>query len=138
MRLSWKDGLATLFVAVATAIYSLWLSGAAFAGISTRAVGAIVLALGWAACTSDAAALANAYGTDNHPRPQIALVVISSVLGGVALVAGVITLIGSSETMLGALVVAMIALWMVATARHVLGSIKGRETANRESLGHAA
>lgn len=36
MRLGWRDGLASLFVAAAGVLYALWLSGTALQGMSTR------------------------------------------------------------------------------------------------------
>jgi len=36
MRLSWRDGLATLLVAAAAVLYALWATGTTIAGVSTR------------------------------------------------------------------------------------------------------
>ena len=45
---------------------------------------------------------------------------ISSLIGLVALVAGVITLVSASEPMLDVLVVATVLLWVMATVRHAM------------------
>jgi hypothetical protein len=42
MRLTRRDGLATLFVSVAAVLYGLWLTGTAMADMSTRVLGTIV------------------------------------------------------------------------------------------------
>ena len=71
MRLTWRDGLATLLVAAAAVLYALWAGGALIPGVSTRWMTVIAFAL-------------------------------------------------ASEAMLATLVAAMIALWLIATARHAL------------------
>ncbi len=47
MRLTIRDGLATVFVASAAAVYVPWVTGAALAGWSVRVTAAVVFALGW-------------------------------------------------------------------------------------------
>jgi hypothetical protein len=120
MRLRWRDGLSTLLVAAAVVLYALWLTGTAAAGMSTRVLGAVVLGLGWAACTSNQAELAVAYGAGGHRRAPWAYLVVASLVGLVALVAGVTTLVSASEAMLATLVAAMVTLWVVTTVRHVV------------------
>jgi len=133
MRLTWKrDGSATLFVAVAAMLYILWLTGAALTGTSIRVVGAAVFALGFAACTSNKAEMAIVFGADReHRRPPMPYVVTASILGAVALAAGVIALASANEAMLATLVVAMAVLWVIATLRHAFApdSQAGREIA---------
>jgi hypothetical protein len=118
VRLTWRDELATLLVAAAGLVAFLWLSGLALTGMSPRAVGAIVFALGFAACTSDKLEMANVYGAEGHRRAPMAYVVFASLLGLAALVAGLLTLVTGSETMLVTLVAAMVALWAITTIRH--------------------
>ncbi len=127
MRLTWRDGLATLLVAAATLLFVLWTTGTALAGTSTRAVGAIVLALGFVGCTSDRAEMAGVYGADGRHRAPMGYVVVASVLGTVALVAAVLAVAVGSEAMLATLVGAMIALWTMTTIRHATGS-RGRSS----------
>jgi len=54
MRLTWRDGMATLFVAAAVVVFALWQSETAMTEMSTRAMAVVVFALGWLGCTSDA------------------------------------------------------------------------------------
>jgi hypothetical protein len=126
MRLTWRDDLATLLVAAAGLVAFLWLSGAALTGMSPRTIGAIVFALGFAACTSDKIEMANVYGAEGNRRAPMAYVALTSLLGLAALVAGVLTLVTGSETLLVALVTAMAALWLIATVRHATTGRSGR------------
>jgi hypothetical protein len=121
MRLTWKDGLASLFVGVAVVIYGLWLTEIGVPDMSTRALALIVFGLGWAACTINQAQMAIVYGVHGR-RPPTAYVVVASVTGTAALVAGIITLVTANEAMLAALVAAMIALWAMSTIRHAITS----------------
>ncbi len=73
MRLTIRHGLATLFVAVAAAIYVPWVTGAAMTGWSVRVTAAVVFGLGWAACLADQKQMAAVYGaTREAPRPPAA------------------------------------------------------------------
>jgi len=120
MRFTVRDVLATLFVAVASASYGTWVTGAALAGWSTRMIAVVVFALGWAACVTDQKEMAVVFGADRtRPRPPVAYAVLASVIGALALVAGIITLITASATMLAILAASTAALWIAATARHV-------------------
>jgi hypothetical protein len=118
MRLTRKDIRATVIVIVATAFYALWLTGTVAAGLSTRVVAAAVFALGWLGCTSDADQMKAVFGVEGARRPPLLYVVLASLAGGVALVAGAIAIIWSNDAMLATLVVAMAALWIAATVRH--------------------
>lgn len=121
MRLSWRDGLATLLVAAAVVLYALWAADAAMAGVSTRWMTVIAFALGMAACTANQRELGEVYGaTPGAPRPPGSYVALATVLGIVMLVAGIVAFVLASEAMLAALVATMIALWLLATGRHVL------------------
>ena len=118
MRLTWSDVVATVLVAAASLLFALWTTGAAFAGASTRVVGVIVFGLGIAACTSDRQAMASVYGAQGQRRAPIGYVVVMSLLGATALIAGVLTLAAGSQAMLATLAGAMLALWVLATVRH--------------------
>jgi hypothetical protein len=120
MRLTWRDVVATLFVAVAVVIYALWVTGTAMADTSTRVLAAVVFGLGWAACTTNQKELASVYGTDAHRRTAMAYVVFASLIGFVALVAGIVAIAGASEAILATLAGAMIALWAMSTVRHAI------------------
>lgn len=117
MRLTRKDARATVVVIGAALFYALWLTGTVAADMSTRVVAVIVLALGWLGCTSDVDQMKVVFGVEGT-RPPLLYVVLTSLVGGVALVAGAIAIIGGNEAMLATLVVAMAALWIAATARH--------------------
>lgn len=120
MRFTRRDGLATVFVAWATVLYALWLNGTVAQDESTRVLGAIVFGLGYAACMSNQSEMAVVYGVGARKGAPIGYVVLSSLLGGLALVAAVITIVSGNEAMLATLVAAMIALWVMASARHAL------------------
>jgi len=122
MRLTWRDGLATLFVAAAATLYALWQTGTAVAGMSTRVLGAVVFGLGWAGCMSDQREMASVYGAGGRRHAPMAYVVVASLLGAVALLSGIMTLVSASETMLAILVAATVALWVLATIRHAMTS----------------
>lgn len=118
MRLTWRDGPASLFVAAAGVLSALWQSGTALQGMSTRVLGGVVFALGYAACVSDRTEMAVVYGVGGRRRAPIAYIVVASLLGFVALVAGVITLVTANEAMLAILVAATVTLWAISTVRH--------------------
>jgi hypothetical protein len=114
MRLTWRDSLATVFVLVGALLYSLWLAGIEVLGLGPRGVGVVVMGLGLAASVT-AVVYGIGAGLMQAPRTYLA---IASLIGLVALVSGVITLLTASEAMLGLLVAATVALWLMATIRH--------------------
>ena len=117
MRLTWRDGLATVFVFVAVLLYVSWLAGMELLGTSSaRVVGGVVLGLGLAASVT-----AVVYGVGAGLfRASKAYLALASMIGLAALVAGVIALVSGNEMMLGALVFATAALWAMSTVRHML------------------
>lgn len=127
MHLKRSDGWATLLDLAAAGLWGLWSSGTAFEDLSTRVVGAAVLALGYAACMSDQAQMSAVYGVGGRRRVPMAYAVVASVLGAGALAAGVITLVGGSETMLAVLVVTILTLWLISTVRHAVTNGEQRE-----------
>jgi len=68
MRLTIRDGLATLLVAAAAAVYIPWVTGAAMAGLPVRAMAAVVFALGFAACVTDQKQMAVVIGPPGRAR----------------------------------------------------------------------
>lgn len=136
MGLTWKDAMATLFVAAAAAVYALWFKGIATPDVSTRVVGAVVLGLGWAACMANQSEMAVVYGVDrSRQRPPMPYVVIASALGAVTLLAGIWALVGANRAMLATLVAAMVALWAMSTVRHwFAGRMQQGAEAPREPL----
>lgn len=116
MKLPKRDVVATLLVAVAGLLYGLWLADAAPLGLdSVRAVGLVVLGLGFAASAS-----AVVPGFERLLHGNKVYLGVTTAAGIVALVAGVQMLLTSSERALAVLVVAMGALWLIATVHHVL------------------
>ena len=121
MHLTWRDGLATLLVAVAAMLYALWAADAIMPGVSTRWMTVIAFAFGMAACTANQRELGEVYGpTRGGARPSGLYIALATALGIVMLVAGILAFVLASETMLATLVAAMAALWLIATARHAL------------------
>jgi hypothetical protein len=121
MRLTWRDGLATLLVAAAAVLYGLWAASALMPGVSTRWMTVIAFALGMAACTANQRQLGEVYGaTRQGPRPSGLYITLATALGIVMLVAGILAFVLASEAMLATLVAATVALWLLATGRHLL------------------
>jgi len=120
MRLTWKDGLATIFVGSAVAVYGFWMAGVEVFGLaSTRAVSTVVLILGIAGCFAARSFFEAIYGADRRNRPPMPYVVSVTTIGIVALASGIGALIGGSTVALTILIIAMVVLWAMATIRHL-------------------
>ncbi len=120
MRLTWKDGLATVFVGSAVAVYGIWMAASEVLGLTTtRAVSAVVLILGIAGCYAARSYFESIYGAAGGTRPPLTYVVLVSAFGIVALVAAVVALIGGSTAALTTLIAAMVILWAMATVHHL-------------------
>lgn len=136
MRLTWRDTLATVFVLAAGILYLLWLAEIEVFGMSSpRAIGFVVMVLGVAASVT---AVVYGVGAGLLQASKLYLVV-TSLIGLGALVAGIMAIVEENEPMLGALVIATAVLWLMSTVRHAL--IAGREIGHEPSgpaLGHAA
>jgi len=139
MRLTWKDAVSTVFMAAIVVIYAAFLnSTTAWLISSARGTAAAVLVLGFVGgCAMSAAA--EQY-QDTRPRAYTSF---ASVLGVIALVAGVAALITASTVALAILVVATLALWLAATARHAFtpsaipgGGRDTHEVIHPEKTGH--
>ena len=114
MRLPKQDMIATALVAAAGVFYILWVIGFAPPGVSsTRTTGLVVLALGFAASASAVVPY-----FDQLIRGSKAYLAVTSVIGLIALVAGVEVLVAESGIALGVLMGAMTVLWLMATIRH--------------------
>jgi len=120
MRLTWKDGLATIFVGSAVAVYGFWMAGVEVFGLaSTRAVSTVVLILGIAGCFAARSFFEAIYGVGRAGRSSTPYAVLVTTIGIVALAAAIVALIGASTVALTILVIAMVALWAMATVRHL-------------------
>ncbi|MGZ6545658.1 MAG: hypothetical protein ACXVEI_10130 [Actinomycetota bacterium] len=117
-RLTWRDGLATVFVGLAALVYIPWLAGTKVLGMGVRGLGIVVLALGLAASVT-----AVVYGVGaGLLRASKLYLAIASLVGILALVSGVITLVSANEPMLDLLMVATAVLWAMATVRHAVAT----------------
>lgn len=139
MRLTWKDAVSTVFMAEIAVIYVAFLNSTTAWLISgARGTATAVLVLGTVGgCAMGAAA------TLYQDRRARAYTSSASVLGAIALVAGVTALITASAAALAILVVATLALWLAATARHALtpsaapdGGRDAHEVIHPEKIGH--
>jgi hypothetical protein len=119
MSLTWKDGLATVFVGAAVVLYMLSQGGNTVAGLSgPRALTVAIFGLGIAGCYTAKSQMEAMYGVSGRPRPPLLYVVLVSVLGGVALVAGIVAFSGGRTAALATLTASMAGLWALATTRH--------------------
>jgi hypothetical protein len=117
MRLTWKDAVATVFTAGIVAIYIAFLLDLGWPLIaSVRGTTAALLVLG-AVGGCALGTVGAQYGKNLQPVART-LVVIATVLGVVALGAGIYALITASEVALAVLFGAIVALWLTATVRH--------------------
>ncbi len=121
MHLTRRDWFATTFVVVAVVAAALWWAGVGSEGeAAVRVVTAVVLALGFAASAS-----AVVPGFEGLVHGSKLYLVGTSVLGLVALVAGILALVSGHGPMLGALVAATLVLWAISTIRHVRAADRG-------------
>jgi hypothetical protein len=122
-HLSWRDWLATAFVAAAGVLYVVWLARAEVFGVSgPRAVTVTVFALGLAASVT---AVVYGVGAGLLQANKVYLA-ITGLLGLAALVTGSIAFVAENEAMLAALVASTTALWLMSTVRHGMGATEPR------------
>lgn len=115
MRLPMRDSIATLLVAVATLLCTAWAFRIDMPIVSSvNAVAAAVLVLGISASIS-----AVVPGFATLIQGSRTYLVISSVLGLVALGAGLLALLQGHAVALLALIVSTVVLWALSTNRHV-------------------
>ena len=111
MRLTWKDGLATLLTAGIVALYVAFLAGADLPLVSgPRVLAGVALVAGLSACALGA--------SPDGGVPSRSAKWFGGILGTTALVTAVVTLITGSEVALAILVGSTVALWLVSTVRH--------------------
>jgi hypothetical protein len=114
MRMSTRDGVATVVVGAVAVLATGWfaaLPGLHTLDITTVTIGVLVLGLP----VSAAAVIPGFAGLIGGSRIYLA---ISSGLGAAAAVAAILTLANRTEETLGALVALTIVLWAAATVRH--------------------
>jgi hypothetical protein len=116
MRIPTRDRIATGLVACAVIVYTLWATGLTLPGMdSLRVTGLVVLGLGFAASAS---AVVPGFGELLHGSKLYLLV--TSLIGLLAFVAGIVMLVAASEVALGMVMAAMVVLWMIATVHHTV------------------
>lgn len=114
MNLPKKDIIATGLVAVACVLYLLWLAGSSPPGLSgIRATGLVILALGFAASAS--AVVPNFTQLLHGNKIYVS---VTSVIGLVAAISGVLMLVAESEAGLAVVMAAMVVMWLIATIHH--------------------
>ncbi len=114
MALPWRDSIATLLVAVGVVIYGAWALGLAIPGLdSVEAIAVGILVLGIAASVS-----AVVPGFDELLRGSRTYFAATSVLGVLALGAGVYAIANGETLALAILALATVILWALSTARH--------------------
>jgi hypothetical protein len=129
MYLPRRDSIATLFVAAALTAYTAWLVLADHPGASSiRVMAGVVLSLGVAA-----SATAVVPGFEELLHSSRIYLVVASLVGLVASVAGIVALTGADTTMLAVLVATTFVMWVMATLRHVLLAVALRGPADTTS-----
>src|SRR5437764_15217053 len=119
MKLTWKDAVSTGFMAVIVAAYAAFLNGTSLWLISSaRGTTAAVLVLGIVG--GCAMSQAEELFTGSRSPLRVTLIAVTSVLGVTALAAAITGLVTGSTAALAVLVAATLALWLVATLRHLL------------------
>ena len=124
-----RDLLATGLVAVAGFIYVLWTLDVVS---NVRVAGIVMLVCGFAASAS-----AVVPGFDDLLRGNKAYLVLTSLIGVVALFGGAAVLFTASEAGLTVVMAAMVFLWVIATVHHLLlaAPSHARETAHTSTPG---
>ena len=116
MRFGRRDLIATLCVTIGVVVYALWLADHPLPGLSSvRAVALVVLGTGVAASAS---AVVPSFVQLLHGSKMY--MAITSLVGAVALVGGIIAVFRQTDVMLHLLVATTVALWIIATVRHTL------------------
>ena len=129
MRLTWKDGLATVLVGAAVVVFAVWAAGGSVLGVSGRGLVVAIFLLGIAGCYTAQSHFETVYGINGTTRPPRAYVVLVSAVGALAMVAGIVSLIVGGGLAVTTLLLAMIVMWMLSTARHQLPTSARRSVA---------
>ena len=114
MQLPKRDVIAGGLVIAAVVLYMLWDGGSAVPGLgSTRATGIGVFVLGIAASASAVVPM-----FDQLIHGNRAYLAVTSLIGAVTAVSGVVMVVSASEVALTMVLVAMVVLWVIATIHH--------------------
>lgn len=121
MRLTWRDGAATLLTAVAVAIYWALLADAGLPLVGgVRGAATAILLIGAGTCITGA----------NQANTRDGVSKALGFLGATAFFAGLIAIIWAVEWALAIEIGAIVVLWAVTTLRHALTHTASREHVN--------
>jgi len=116
MRLGRRDLIATVCVAAGVLVYALWATDHSVPGLSSvRVVALVVLGTGVAASAS---AVVPSFVQLLHGSKMY--MAATSLIGAVALVAGILAVIRQTGAMLHLLVATTVVLWIISTVRHTM------------------
>lgn len=116
MRLSWRDSIATICVAIGVVIYGAWVAGAGLPGLG-EPVGVAIAILGLGVAASISAVVPGFSELLHGSKRYLAA---ASILGLVALGAGACTIAGADAGIgLAVLILSTVALWAISTLRHL-------------------
>jgi len=129
MRLTWKDGIATVFVGAGRgALRSLVRGRGGDRDLRPRPDRGDFL-LGIGGCYTAQSDFATVYGVNGTTRPPPACVVLVSAAGALAATAGIVAVIVGGTVAVTTLLLAMVVRWILATIRHQRRTPAGRSTA---------
>ena len=115
MKLQKQDLVATCLVAAAGVVCVLWVTGSPVLGMSARAAGVVILALGFAA--SAIAVVPNFAQLLHGNKVYLS---ITCLIGLVAAIGGVLVLVAESSAGVAVVMATMVVLWLIATVHHSL------------------
>lgn len=122
MRLSWKDGVATAITALIVVVYVVYASEADVVLVSSvRGAAAAILLLGMIGCGYGAA---DELYKATKSAALMTYTIVATVLGVAALGGGLTALIFGSEFALTVLFTATVAMWLLATGRHIANTCR--------------
>ncbi|MBO3752997.1 hypothetical protein J5X84_43720 [Streptosporangiaceae bacterium NEAU-GS5] len=120
MSLTWRDAAATLVAGAYTLVYVLYLQGTDAPIIdSTRGAAATILILG--AFGGCALSSPDVYQRDRTVAQRF-YIMLAILLGVAALAGALVALVGDAAAGVGVLYYATIALWFIATLRHIVSA----------------
>jgi hypothetical protein len=131
MRLTWKDGIATVLTAGIVALYAAYVADEKLPLVSgPRVLAGLILVVGLTACAIGGTAIAK----DGSAGLTV---YVGSTLGAAAFLAALITMITGAGSTLAILVGVTVALWLLATVRHAVArTTTSDRTPDHELAGH--
>jgi len=121
MRLTWKDGIATLLVTGVVALYAAFSAGAAVPLFgSARMIAGAALVLGLGACIAGGDVAPADAPASSPATVRDRWMAVMGVFGLGAFISGLIVLITANEVALAVLIGLVAAMWLATTIRHTL------------------